>query len=107
MMVKLPSMDPVAKAFARARLLPRAKLQYNAGMASIQLDDATAQGLRAIAAANGLSLEDYLRTLAVAQQSQSTPLSADELDRQLDQLTFSGPSLPADFSRADIYADHD
>ena len=28
-------------------------------------------------------------------------------DAELDPLLFDGPSLPADFSRADIYADHD
>ena len=32
---------------------------------------------------------------------------ADDFDAQLDELLFDGPSLPADFSRADIYADHD
>jgi predicted DNA-binding antitoxin AbrB/MazE fold protein len=30
-----------------------------------------------------------------------------DFDRELDALLFEGPSLPADFSRADIYADHD
>jgi predicted DNA-binding antitoxin AbrB/MazE fold protein len=30
-----------------------------------------------------------------------------EFDRELEPLLFDGPSLPADFSRADIYADHD
>jgi hypothetical protein len=32
---------------------------------------------------------------------------ASEFDRELEPLLFDGPSLPADFSRADIYADHD
>jgi predicted DNA-binding antitoxin AbrB/MazE fold protein len=31
----------------------------------------------------------------------------DGFDAELDELLFDGPSLPADFSRADIYADHD
>jgi predicted DNA-binding antitoxin AbrB/MazE fold protein len=31
----------------------------------------------------------------------------DDFDAGLDELLFDGPSLPADFSRADIYADHD
>jgi hypothetical protein len=30
-----------------------------------------------------------------------------EFDRELEPLVFDGPSLPADFNRADIYADHD
>lgn len=34
-------------------------------------------------------------------------LSDVEFDRQLDELCSDGPTLPADFSRADIYADHD
>jgi hypothetical protein len=34
-------------------------------------------------------------------------LSATELDRQLDELSLDVPPLPADFSRADIYLDHD
>jgi len=31
----------------------------------------------------------------------------DDFDEQLATLLFDGPSLPANFSRADIYADHD
>ena len=76
-------------------------------MATIRIDDDMAQSLTAIATANGLSLEDYLRSLIAAQSMAVAPLSEDEFDRQLDQLTFFGPTLPADFSRADIYADHD
>jgi hypothetical protein len=30
-----------------------------------------------------------------------------DFDAERDELLFDGPSLPADFSRADIYADHD
>jgi predicted DNA-binding antitoxin AbrB/MazE fold protein len=30
-----------------------------------------------------------------------------DFDAELDPLLFDGPSLPPDFSRADIYADHD
>ena len=30
-----------------------------------------------------------------------------DFDAELDSLLFDGPNLPADFSRADIYADHD
>ena len=32
---------------------------------------------------------------------------ASEFDRELEPLLFDGPSFPADFSRADIYVDHD
>jgi predicted DNA-binding antitoxin AbrB/MazE fold protein len=30
-----------------------------------------------------------------------------DFESELDALLFSGPTLPSDFSRADIYADHD
>ncbi|MEX2306142.1 MAG: antitoxin family protein [Pirellulales bacterium] len=30
-----------------------------------------------------------------------------DFDAELDALLFDGPTLPPDFSRADIYADHD
>jgi predicted DNA-binding antitoxin AbrB/MazE fold protein len=30
-----------------------------------------------------------------------------DFDAELETLLFDGPSLPPDFSRADIYADHD
>lgn len=33
--------------------------------------------------------------------------SLQEFDAELVQLAFNGPSLPADFSRADIYGAHD
>ena len=36
----------------------------------------------------------------------SSQQSAD-FDAELEPLLFDGPNLPADFSRADIYADHD
>ena len=34
------------------------------------------------------------------------PINAD-FDAELEPLLFDGPSLPTDFSRADIYVDHD
>ena len=34
-------------------------------------------------------------------------LSDEEFDRQLAELSADGPTLPADFSRADIYLDRD
>lgn len=43
-------------------------------------------------------------------ESATGPLSADEFDRVLDQIsegTATLPSLPEDFSRRDVYADHD
>jgi hypothetical protein len=42
-----------------------------------------------------------------AQQAAADVSSSADFDRQLDLLLFDGPSLPVDFSRADIYCDHD
>ncbi len=77
-------------------------------MTSIQLDDGTASGLAAIAASHGVSVADYLRSI-VARENGATEahLSPQDFDAELDPLVFDGPSLPADFSRADIYNDHD
>ncbi len=68
------------------------------------------------ASRNGQTLAGYLESLAETdvRESDSTPaasaeLSNNEFDRLLDELS-AGPALPnlaADFSRADIYADHD
>ncbi|MBI3949986.1 MAG: hypothetical protein HY314_05975 [Acidobacteria bacterium] len=68
--------------------------------------------LKAKAAARGLSLDAYLRTLAERDVSLTQPPkpTLEEFDRDMDQLA-SGldglPILPRDFSRADMYADHD
>jgi hypothetical protein len=34
-------------------------------------------------------------------------LSVEDLDLALSELSFDGPGLPTNFSRADIYSDHD
>jgi predicted DNA-binding antitoxin AbrB/MazE fold protein len=55
-------------------------------------------------------LPDQTRVrLTVEAQPAKTDLSceSDDFDDELEPLLFDGPSLPADFSRADIYADHD
>jgi hypothetical protein len=68
-----------------------------------------------------LALPDSARvriTLTAAPQTAATPPTepapsaerpqdAVDFDAALDPLLFDGPNLPADFSRADIYADHD
>ena len=76
-------------------------------MTSIQLDDGTAKALTAIAAARQMTVEQYLRSLVDNDMALLENSSAAEFDRELEPLLFDGPSLPADFSRADIYADHD
>jgi hypothetical protein len=75
--------------------------------------------LREKATAFGKSLESYVQELAQidAQGTNGSPLlsgdkelSLDEFDRLLDELAVGLPPLPplpVDFSRADLYADHD
>jgi hypothetical protein len=75
-----------------------------------------AQVLQAKAIRNGKTLESYLTELAEQDAQRTSPLmvgateiSLEEFDRLVDELS-DGPTLPRlpdDFSRADIYVDHD
>jgi hypothetical protein len=77
-------------------------------MVSVQLHESVAAALAAQARMHGLSLEDYLSRLANGGVGAVAPgLSSEEIDRQLDELSLDVPPLPPDFSRADIYLDHD
>jgi hypothetical protein len=73
-------------------------------MAMISIDERTRDALASQAACLGISLEDYLRKLASPERPD---LSVAELDSLLDELAIESPPLPPDFSRADIYLDHD
>lgn len=56
------------------------------------------------------ALPDQARVkLTVQTEPADTPLSptSADFDAELDPLLFDGPNLPPDFSRADVYADHD
>ena len=77
-------------------------------MSTIEVDEQTAKRLGMLAAAQGLSVVDYLRSLTGADSDakEATPAEFD-FEAELAELTFDGPVLPADFSRADIYCDHD
>jgi hypothetical protein len=72
--------------------------------------------LREKATRHGQTLEAYLEQLAKREAEvgapatdQGQPLSNSEFDRLLDELSDGPrlPHLPVDFSRADIYSDHD
>ena len=82
----------------------------NAKLTTIEVSPEIAEILKAKAMARQLPLDNYLRTLLendIANRSHSA-LSIEEFDRDMDELaTDSLPVLPSDFSRADIYADHD
>ena len=81
----------------------------------LHLPAETERTLREKAAQLGQTLEAYLEQLArhdaeaTNGKEMSVPLSEEEFDRLLDQLSAGLllPPLPADFSRSDIYADHD
>jgi hypothetical protein len=87
-------------------------------MASVTLHfrPETEQLLRERATRRGQTLERFLEQLAereteadVPPPDQGQPLDDQEFDRLLDELS-AGPRLshlPADFSLADIYSDHD
>lgn len=77
----------------------------------LHLPPDTESALRAKAARAGLTVEGYLRQLAERDAGAAGPggdLSAAEFDRLLDELAAGPPSplLPADFSRADMYDNH-
>lgn len=83
---------------------------------TIQLEQETIQALEASAEAMGMSLAEYLRSIAVnggcAQVHLCAPgAGVDEFDSLLDEFFAQNPrklpSLPNAFSRADIYVDHD
>jgi hypothetical protein len=85
---------------------------------TIDLPPGTEQKLREKASLHGKSLEFYLQELVQKEaleiysnsSLQGEELSIEEIDRLLDQLSEATavlPSLPADFSRKDIYIEHD
>jgi hypothetical protein len=75
-------------------------------MVSIQVDEQTAAGLERQAKGAGLSLAEYLRSM-VPRESPAARPTWDELEAEFIALSAPGPSLPTDFSRADIYLHHD
>jgi hypothetical protein len=75
-------------------------------MVSIQVDEQTAAGLERQAKSAGLSVAEYLRSIVPAGGAPTRP-SWDDLEREFVALSTPGPSLPADFCRADIYLHHD
>ncbi len=76
-------------------------------MSSIELDDQTAQEIRDAAQVQGLSVAEFVRMRVLGKSTAKSDKKADDFDfdAELEALTSSGPTLPADFSRADIYTD--
>ena len=69
-------------------------------MVTIQVDEQTA------AASAGISLADYVKSLVKSNSDQPQSPSWDSLEKEFVELSVEG-FLPTDFSRADIYSDHD
>lgn len=79
--------------------------------ATIQIEQELANAIFAEAEAKGLSIDDYLRALIASGngQPQLERMSLAEIDQILDELsegTEHIPPLPLNFSREDIYFDH-
>jgi len=83
----------------------------SADKALIEVDRATADALTAQAEARGKTLSVYLREVAAAgAPAANGAATVEQFDHLLDELVAGMPpaqSLPADFSRADVYDDHD
>ena len=82
-------------------------------MTVIEVDRRVAEALSATAAARGVSLNEFLRSVGGLPDDEQPSRGASDgatVDRWLEELA-SGPaasgSVPADFSRADAYGDHD
>jgi hypothetical protein len=75
-------------------------------MVTIQLDEQTAKELQRQAKTAGVTVAEFVRSLVPSPAAPPRP-SWDELETEILALSSSGPSLPADFSRADIYGEHD
>ena len=77
-------------------------------MRRIELDDQTVDSLTAQAGARGLTIAEYLKTLVPpTPNGRGRVASLEELDAELEELALELPTLPNDFSRADIYDEHD
>ncbi|MCE9553155.1 MAG: hypothetical protein K8T91_07225 [Planctomycetes bacterium] len=75
-------------------------------MISIQIDQYTAAMLEQQAQSRGISVAEYLRSLVPPPSSTVRP-RWDELEAEIVALSTAGEARAADFSRADIYLDHD
>jgi hypothetical protein len=80
-------------------------MQRGKTMVTIQVDEQTAIALQTAATGAGVSLADYVKSLVVASPREAQTSSWDALEKEIINLSVEG-SLPTNFSRADIYADH-
>lgn len=73
-------------------------------MATIEVDEQTAQRLKESARIAGVTIAEFVRTLVVIPH-QSPCGSWDALEREFTELGVDG-SLPVKMSRSDFYDDH-
>ena len=79
-------------------------------MATIELDETIARALRETAKSLGMTVEQYVRLRVLGDNKAAHAADGSsyvDFDEELDHLLFSGPTLPDNFSRADIYSDHE
>ena len=69
-------------------------------MVTIQVDEQTAERIATLAKQQGVTAAELLKQLVP--DAKRSGREAQELLAEIDRLSFDGPSLPADFSRADI-----
>lgn len=75
-------------------------------MMQIQVDDKTAKHLARAAESAGVTLEAYMRILVQGETPTKSELKWDAIEQEILALSSEG-TLPSNFSRADIYLDHD
>jgi hypothetical protein len=77
--------------------------------ATIEVDEKVAAALRAQAELRHIPVSTFLQHLIQLNVPipGAEPLNNDDWDRAIDEVSGDFPVLPADFSRADIYSDHD
>lgn len=78
-------------------------------MPNLELDETTAQALKQAAQSKNTSVGEFVRfrLLGEPRDVAGNAESQFDFDSELDELVFSAPSVSADFSRTDIYNDHD
>ena len=78
-------------------------------MTSNHLDDHLAKSLESIARSQGLSLTEYLATIARSEaDSSATKISADQILAMIEAESGVGnPEYRGTFTRGDVYLDHD
>jgi hypothetical protein len=77
-------------------------------MASVSLDEKTIDELQMRAAAQGMTVDAYVKSLLTESPTTGAPrLSWKEVESLLIENAHDGPTLPPGFSRADIYYEHD